>query len=317
MDPQRGPHPDRPDYSLPQFEGLVNLVIGNTQMTRDEAIAVLNEQWELQHPNNEQPPQPPPAEPRRCRRQSSKTTPTKYGSQCRCADHLTTHSDAWKHSNEKTEPLTIAQEDEGSITLKPAHAVGPSKNARLNALLPFTDFLFAKNIFLCCIEEVKWGNVVVDSFNWFFHRLKVHDLQQEGECGKRALVHYAAHVHQDWHDKMTQKCGYNIVNINENLLNKIAWQLDSKDVQTGLSKVLTGSPPHLSLHSPVMCSPTKTLMLWLLNPLWLWLCHWLWLWLWLGHLFYLFFWPHFALIPCPPAFPPQLPPLSPAQAQRP
>ncbi|KAL4076157.1 hypothetical protein J3A83DRAFT_4370357 [Scleroderma citrinum] len=218
MDPQRGPHPDRPDYSLPQFEGLVNLVIRNTQMTRDEAIAVLNEQWELQHPNNEQPPQPPPAEPR-------------------SADHLTTHSDAWKHSNEKTEPLTIAQEDEGSITLKPAHAVGPSKNARLNALLPFTDFLFAKNIFLCCIEEVKWGNVVVDSFNWFFHRLKVHDLQQE-----------------DWHDKMTQKCGYNIVNINENLLNKIAWQLDSKDVQTGLSK------PHQNSHA-LAFEPTLALAL--------------------------------------------------------
>ncbi|KAL4065413.1 hypothetical protein J3A83DRAFT_470327 [Scleroderma citrinum] len=105
--------------------------------------------------------------------------------------------------DEKTEPLTIAQEDEGSVTLKPAHAVGLSKNARLDALLSFTDFLFVKNVFLHCIEEAKWGNVVVDLFNWFFHRLKVHNLQQEGKCSERALVHYTTHICQDWHDKIT------------------------------------------------------------------------------------------------------------------
>ena len=54
MDPQQDPHPDRPDYAIPQFEGLINLIIRNSEMTRDEAIAVLNKQWELQHPVNRQ-----------------------------------------------------------------------------------------------------------------------------------------------------------------------------------------------------------------------------------------------------------------------
>ncbi|KIM60179.1 hypothetical protein SCLCIDRAFT_52513, partial [Scleroderma citrinum Foug A] len=120
-------------------------------------------------------------------------------------------------ADEKTEPLMITQEDEGSVTLKPAYIVGLSKNAKLNTLLSFTDFLFAKNVILHCIEEVKWGSTVVDSFNWFFHRLEVHNLRQEGKRGERTLIHYAAHVRQDWHDKMTQKCSYNIANINESL----------------------------------------------------------------------------------------------------
>ena len=54
MEPQQAPHPGRPDYTLPQFEGLVNLIIGNSGLTRDEAIEALNNQWDLQHPNNEQ-----------------------------------------------------------------------------------------------------------------------------------------------------------------------------------------------------------------------------------------------------------------------
>ena len=142
-------------------------------------------------------------------------------------------------ADEVNEPLTIAREDEGTVTLKLVHTVGPSKNVKPDNNLSFSDFLFAKNIFLRCIEDAKWGNDVVDSYNWFFHKLETHELRHESERGEKALVNYAAHVRQDWHDKMNQKCGFNIANINEELVAKFVRQLDSQEVRAGLEKVMS------------------------------------------------------------------------------
>ena len=41
---------------------------------------------------------------------------------------------------------------------------------------------------------------------------------------------------------MAQKRGFNIATINENLVAKFARQLDSQDIQAGLSKVIPNLP---------------------------------------------------------------------------
>ena len=277
MEPQQAPHPGRPDYTLPQFEGLVNLIIGNSGLTRDEAIEALNNQWDLQHPDDEQQQQQNHGNGEAERIPEAAGDAADNGKnpfafdpdlmvssslQLRPLDYALKRLEAFKYvplwyftreglaeaatmiriADEVNEPLVIAREDEGMVTLKPVHAVGPFKNAKPDTTLLFNDLLFAKNVCLRCIEEAKWGNEVVDSYNWFFHRIENHELRQEGACGEKTLVRYAAHTRQDWHDKMAQKHGFNIATINENLVAKFARQLDSQDVQAGLSKVIPNLP---------------------------------------------------------------------------
>ena len=100
---------------------------------------------------------------------------------------------------------------------------------------------------------------MVDSYNWFFHRIENHELRQEGVRGEKTLVRYAAHTRQDWHDKMAQKRGFNIATINENLVAKFARQLDSQDIQAGLSKVIPNLPQCRAYHcnDPVFFPPLQ------------------------------------------------------------
>ncbi|KAG6328729.1 hypothetical protein ID866_10361, partial [Astraeus odoratus] len=123
--------------------------------------------------------------------------------------------------SDENKTLAITQAAEGNITVQAANSLHASKNAKLDHQLSFTDFMYAKNRFLTAIENAKWGNEAVDAFNWFFHNLDNHPLQDKGVCGECALLLYASRVCQDWHDKLTQKKAYNIGTINEDLLAKI------------------------------------------------------------------------------------------------
>ena len=67
-----------------------------------------------------------------------------------------------------------------------------SKNAKLDHHLPYAEFMYAKNLFLTAIDNVKWGKETVDLFNWFFHNLDNHSIQEEGEWGEKALLLYAS-----------------------------------------------------------------------------------------------------------------------------
>ena len=123
-----------------------------------------------------------------------------------------------------------------------ASSLMASKNVKLNHQLSYAEFMYAKNLFLMAIENVKWGDKVVDSFNWFFHNLDNHPIHEEGEQGEKALLLYASRVCMDWHDKLTLQKAFNIVSINEDLLVKIVCELDSREVQVNLEQV--GYCPH-------------------------------------------------------------------------
>ncbi|KAH0832214.1 hypothetical protein J3R83DRAFT_13177 [Lanmaoa asiatica] len=117
-----------------------------------------------------------------------------------------------------------------------------SKNAKLDHQLPFSKFLFARNYFLTAIQNTKWGDATVDTFNWFFHNIENHTIWKEGDQGERALLHYAHRVHLDWHNKLKQSKAYNIGTIKDELVERIARELDSKYIWSNLEQVHTLTP---------------------------------------------------------------------------
>ena len=93
---------------------------------------------------------------------------------------------------DENDTLTVAKTDEGQVTMRSAASLVASKNAKLDHQLTYTEFMFAKNLFLTAIDNVKWGDDTVDSFNWFFHNLDNHPIREEGERGEKALLLYAS-----------------------------------------------------------------------------------------------------------------------------
>ena len=122
------------------------------------------------------------------------------------------------------------------MTVHTANSLTASKNAKLDHCLTYMEYMFTKNHFLTAIENAKWGNEALDAFNWFFHNLDNHQLQEEGNCSEQALLHYASRVHLDWHDKLALGKAYNIGIINEELLAKVAHELDARNVKNGLDQ---------------------------------------------------------------------------------
>ncbi|KAI6144046.1 hypothetical protein BKA82DRAFT_164311, partial [Pisolithus tinctorius] len=70
---------------------------------------------------------------------------------------------------EENNTLAITQASEGNITLCMANSLTASKNAKPDHTLTFTEYTYAKNHFLMCIQNTGWGNQLVDALNWFFH----------------------------------------------------------------------------------------------------------------------------------------------------
>ena len=141
--------------------------------------------------------------------------------------------------SDENDTLAVTKADEGQVTVRSAGSLAASKNAKLDHQLSFSEFMYAKNLFLTAIDNAKWGDDTTDSFNWFFHNLDNHPMREEGDCGERALLLYASRAHADWHDKLALRKAYNIATINEDLLAKIARELDSREVKANLELVRT------------------------------------------------------------------------------
>jgi hypothetical protein len=103
-------------------------------------------------------------------------------------------------------------------------------------------------------------------------------MREEGERGERALLHYASRARTDWHDKLALHEAYNIATINEDLLAKIARELDSREVRTNLEQVRLDScesvirtntaplPPPFSRNLPVFANDVLPTLLLLPSP---------------------------------------------------
>ncbi|KAL4077860.1 hypothetical protein J3A83DRAFT_4087655, partial [Scleroderma citrinum] len=80
-----------------------------------------------------------------------------------------------QHSD-KNKTLAITQAAKGNIAVRAVNSLIASKNAKLDHHLTYAEYMFMKNHFLMTIENAKWGNDVIDSYNWFFHNLNNHPL---------------------------------------------------------------------------------------------------------------------------------------------
>ncbi|KAF8441025.1 hypothetical protein L210DRAFT_3667152 [Boletus edulis BED1] len=138
---------------------------------------------------------------------------------------------------DENDTLAVTKAEEGQVTVRSAGSLAASKNAKLDHQLTYNEFMYAKNLFLTAIDNAKWGDDTIDSFNWFFHHLDNHPIREEGERGEKALLLYASRARTDWHDKLALRKAYNIATINEDLLAKIARELDSREVRMNLEQV--------------------------------------------------------------------------------
>ncbi|KAF8130807.1 hypothetical protein EV363DRAFT_1262570 [Boletus edulis] len=138
---------------------------------------------------------------------------------------------------DENDTLAVTKAEEGQVTVRSAGSLAASKNAKLDHQLTYNEFMYAKNLFLTAIDNAKWGDDTIDSFNWFFHHLDNHPIREEGERGEKALLLYASRARTDWHDKLALRKAYNIAAINEDLLAKIARELDSREVRMNLEQM--------------------------------------------------------------------------------
>ena len=83
--------------------------------------------------------------------------------------------------SDENNTLAITKAEEGQVTIRSAGPLVASKNAKLDHQLSYSEFMYAKNLFLMATDNVKWGDNAIDSFNWFFHNLDNHSMREEGE----------------------------------------------------------------------------------------------------------------------------------------
>ena len=164
--------------------------------------------------------------------------------------------------SDENDTLAITKVEAGHVTVQSASSLAASKNAKLDHQLTYSEFMYTKNLFLTAIDNAKWGDDTIDSFNWFFHNLDNHPMREEGDRGERALLLYASRARMDWHNKLALRKAYNIATINEDLLTKIARKLVCTLVRVSPMRVISfttssclTTPPNHVLSTLLLLSP--------------------------------------------------------------
>ena len=78
--------------------------------------------------------------------------------------------------SDDNDTLAVTKSEEGQVSVQSAGSLMASKNVKLDHHLPYAEFMYTKNLFLMAIDNAKWGEETVDSFNWFFHNLDNHSI---------------------------------------------------------------------------------------------------------------------------------------------
>ncbi|KAL4067190.1 hypothetical protein V8B97DRAFT_2025268 [Scleroderma yunnanense] len=200
MDPEQ---PPLPNFSLLGFVGLVEIVMTDGQMTREEAIKSLTEyegQANAQNLNPQflLPPGNHASVPPQCEHMLMPPLPLQpqlFNPMAKVASSLLTRPADYalkQLENYKYVHMWYFIREGLQEAAKMA-AEGSVTNAKLNHNLSFSEYMFAKNHFMSAIKSAKWGD-------------------KKGDHGE---------FHQDWHDRATWKEAYNIGLINEELLASI------------------------------------------------------------------------------------------------
>ncbi|KAG1838659.1 hypothetical protein C8R48DRAFT_680024 [Suillus tomentosus] len=114
------------------------------------------------------------------------------------------------------------------LALRPSSAFKASKAAIADHELMFSIFLRAKNLFLVQISKAKWPQSHIDALSLFFWHLENHSIRNNSDIRDMVILTYTSRVRQDWHDRLKRDEGFNIGNINENLIRTINEELWDK-----------------------------------------------------------------------------------------
>ena len=78
--------------------------------------------------------------------------------------------------SDENDTLAVTKADKGQVTVRSAGSLAASKNAKLDHQLTYNKFMYATNLFLTAINNTKWGEEAVNTFNWFFHNIDNHPM---------------------------------------------------------------------------------------------------------------------------------------------
>ncbi|KAG8214776.1 hypothetical protein J3R82DRAFT_9911 [Butyriboletus roseoflavus] len=154
---------------------------------------------------------------------------------------------ACNHKSQADDMFGLSNTNE-ILTLHPVASVRVSRNARANYDLLFSEFLQAKNAFLYHIKQATWPDKHVNALAEFFWNLKNHSMHVN-ENGDLIALHYAFCIHRQWHDELKSNSGntFNILIINDNLMNSIAFEMNS-NIQAKVSHKVN-LPLTINLHT--------------------------------------------------------------------
>ncbi|KAG1809375.1 uncharacterized protein BJ212DRAFT_1484495 [Suillus subaureus] len=91
-----------------------------------------------------------------------------------------------------------------------------------------TSVFKASKVAMADHDKAKWPQPNIDALSLFFWHLENHSIRNNSEISDMVILTYTSHIHQDWHNRLKCNEGFNIGNINENLIQMINKELWDK-----------------------------------------------------------------------------------------
>ncbi|KAN0080249.1 hypothetical protein V8E55_009815 [Tylopilus felleus] len=144
------------------------------------------------------------------------------------------------------------------LTLRPVASVKGSCNAKADHELSFSDFLQAKNAFLKHLGQAAWPEKHVNALAKFFWNIENHPIH-DNLNGNPIALHYASRIRRRWHDDLKNNSGkiFNVSLINENLMNSIAFEINSSIQNKVVQKVCFIPINHITTVNHLYPSPSS------------------------------------------------------------
>ena len=144
-------------------------------------------------------------------------------------------ADAMHQQTQNEDSFGLTKVDD-MVSFRPVSALKASKSVVQDADLSWHQMEIAKTTLIQHITKCGWAQKVVMTLAQFFMNLEVHHYRQQA-YGEHALLTYQARMRRDWHDQLKLGNSYNIVIINETLLQAIHHEIMYKKQAEALDKM--------------------------------------------------------------------------------
>ncbi|KIJ06992.1 hypothetical protein PAXINDRAFT_19805 [Paxillus involutus ATCC 200175] len=158
--------------------------------------------------------------------------------------------DAAKSSSSIMEDTFGISKVDDILTMRPVAALKQSRNVVNDYDLPISDFFRAKNSFLVHIEHVSWPKKHINALAEFFWHLENHPICNRRH-GNTVMLLYAHRVCRLWHDDLKRGSAFNILKLNDSLMNAFNEEVVDQRLDDVLHKAsfpfsLKGAEPQLT-----------------------------------------------------------------------